>query len=139
MVKNPPANTGEEGWIPGSGRSPGEGNGNPHQYSCLGIPMDRGAWCCIRSVGSLRVRHHLVTGLAHTAATVKGETSHISLHLLSDKRQHTNISAGMIFFPGQEYHIPTILVRNLSYPCSRMLTVNSIFDFFFNRKKALFK
>ena len=30
--------------IPGSGRSPGEGNGNPLQYSCLGYPMDRGAW-----------------------------------------------------------------------------------------------
>ena len=32
------------GWIPGSGRSPGEGNGNPLQYSCLENPMDRGAW-----------------------------------------------------------------------------------------------
>ena len=34
----------DAGSIPGSGRSPGEGNGNPIQYSCLGIPMDRGAW-----------------------------------------------------------------------------------------------
>ena len=32
------------GGIPGSGRTPGEGNGNPLQYSCLGNPMDRGAW-----------------------------------------------------------------------------------------------
>ena len=37
-------NEGEAGSIPGSGRSPGEGNGNPLQYSCLGNPMDRGAW-----------------------------------------------------------------------------------------------
>ena len=44
MVKNLPANAGDEGSIPGSGRSPGEGNGNPLQYSCLGNPMDRGAW-----------------------------------------------------------------------------------------------
>ena len=47
MVKNPPANAGDTrdlGSIPGSGRSPGEGNGNPLQYSCLGNPMDRGAW-----------------------------------------------------------------------------------------------
>ena len=44
MVKNPPANAGDLGLIPGSGRSPGEGNGNPFQYSCLGNPMDRGAW-----------------------------------------------------------------------------------------------
>ena len=44
MVKNPPANARDEGLIPGSGRSPGKGNGNPLQYSCLGSPMDRGAW-----------------------------------------------------------------------------------------------
>ena len=43
-LKNLPANAGGEGLIPGSGRSPGEGNGNPLQYSCLENPMDRGAW-----------------------------------------------------------------------------------------------
>ena len=37
--------TGNTGSIPGSGRSPGEGHGNPLQYSCLENPMDRGAWC----------------------------------------------------------------------------------------------
>ena len=37
-------NAGDLGSIPGSGRSPGEGNGNPLQYSCLENPMDRGAW-----------------------------------------------------------------------------------------------
>ena len=44
VVKNPPANAGDTGFISGLGRSPGEGNGNPLQYSCLGNPMDRGAW-----------------------------------------------------------------------------------------------
>ena len=47
MVKNPPANAGDvrdTGPVPGSGRSPGGGNGNPLQYSCLENPMDRGAW-----------------------------------------------------------------------------------------------
>ena len=43
-VKNPPANAAGTGSIPGLGRSHGEGNGNPPQYSCLGNPMDRGAW-----------------------------------------------------------------------------------------------
>ena len=38
---------GDPGSIPGSGRSPGEGNGNPLQYSCLENPMDRGAWWAI--------------------------------------------------------------------------------------------
>ena len=44
MVKNPPVNAGDMGSIPGSGRSPGEGNGNPLQYSCLEKSMDRGVW-----------------------------------------------------------------------------------------------
>ena len=44
MVKSLPANAGNIDWIPGLGRSPREGNGNPIQYSCLGNPMDRGAW-----------------------------------------------------------------------------------------------
>ena len=47
MVKNPPANTGDlrdAGSIPGSERSPREGNGNPLQYSCLENSMDSGAW-----------------------------------------------------------------------------------------------
>ena len=42
--KNPPANAGDSGSIPGLGRSPGEGNGNPLQYSCLRNSTDRGAW-----------------------------------------------------------------------------------------------
>ena len=47
MVKNPPTDTGDigdTGLIPGSGRPPGEGNGNPFQYSCLGNLMDKRAW-----------------------------------------------------------------------------------------------
>ena len=51
MVKNPPANAGDArdadsipGSVPGSERSPGEGNGNPFQYSCLENPTDRQAW-----------------------------------------------------------------------------------------------
>ena len=42
VVKNLPANAGDMGSIPGSGRSPGGGNSNPLQYFCLGNPMDRG-------------------------------------------------------------------------------------------------
>ena len=46
-VKNPPANAGCWGSMPGSGRSPGKGNGNALQYFCLENPMDRGAWWAI--------------------------------------------------------------------------------------------
>ena len=44
VVKNPPVNAGDMGLVPGSGRSSGEGNDYPLQCSCLGNPMDRGAW-----------------------------------------------------------------------------------------------
>ena len=53
-------NAGDLGLIPGSGRSPGEGNGNPLQYSSLENPMDREAWQATVH-GVARVRHDLVT------------------------------------------------------------------------------
>ena len=50
-------NAGDLGSIPGSGRSPGEGNGNPLQYSCLENPMDGGAWCAtVHGVAKSRTR-----------------------------------------------------------------------------------
>ena len=55
-VKTPPADTGDVGSVPGLGRSPGEGNGNPLQHFCLEDPMDGGAW--VATVHGLqRVRH----------------------------------------------------------------------------------
>ena len=47
VVKNPPANAGDAGLIPGLGRSPGGGHGNPLQYSRLGNLIERGAWWAI--------------------------------------------------------------------------------------------
>ena len=55
-VKASACNVGDLGSIPGSGRSPGEGNGNPLQYSCLENPMDGGAWWATVH-GSQRVGH----------------------------------------------------------------------------------
>ena len=57
VVKNPPANSGDIGLIPGLRRSPG-GNGNSFQYSCLGNPKDRGTWGS--NHGVRRVGHNLV-------------------------------------------------------------------------------
>ena len=59
-LKNLPVMQETLGLIPGSGRSPGEGNGNPLQYSCLGNPKDRGAWQ-VTVHGVMRVRHNLAT------------------------------------------------------------------------------
>ena len=60
--KNSLANAGDArdaGLIPGLGRSPGEGNGNPIQYSCLGNPMDKGAWQAILFIWGkeLKLKH----------------------------------------------------------------------------------
>ena len=65
--KNPPANTGDMGSIPGLGRSPGEENGNPLQYSYLENSMDRGAWrATVHGVTKSQTR---LSDLAHTQAT----------------------------------------------------------------------
>ena len=58
--KESACNAGDLGSIPGSGRSPGEGNGNPLQYSCLENPMDKGAWRATVH-GVARVGHDLAT------------------------------------------------------------------------------
>ena len=56
-VKASACNAGDLGSIPGSGRSPGEGNGNPLQYSCLENPMDVGAWwATVHGVAKSRIR-----------------------------------------------------------------------------------
>ena len=63
MIKNWPANAGgatDVGSTPGLGRSPGGGNGNPLQYSCLENPMDRETWQAVVH-GVARVRHNLAT------------------------------------------------------------------------------
>ena len=70
VVENPPANEGDAGSISGSGRAPGDGNGNPFQYSCLGNPIDRGAW----------------------RATVHGVAE-------SDMTEATNTEPGSVLFP----------------------------------------
>ena len=61
LVKNLPANAGNAGSILWSGRSLGEGNGNPLQYFRLGNPMDRGAWQGYGSRDRRRVKHKLET------------------------------------------------------------------------------
>ena len=66
-VKASACNVGDLGSIPGLGRSPGEGNGNPFQYSCLENPMDRGAWWatvheCKESDMTERLHFHFQTG-----------------------------------------------------------------------------
>ena len=60
-VNKPPANAGDSGWTPGLRRSPGKENGNPLQYSCLKISMDRGVWQGYSPWDLKRARHDLTT------------------------------------------------------------------------------
>ena len=90
MGKNPPANAGEVGSIPGLGRSPGEGNGNPLQYSCLGNPMDRGAW------------QATVHGVAESDMTEHARTHPLvgkPLRRTEDKRSFLYWDSKMLFSP----------------------------------------
>ena len=70
VEKNPPANAGDArdmGSVPGLGRSPGEGNGNPPQYSCLENPMDAGAWkATVHGVAKSQTRMNDFTSLHFT-------------------------------------------------------------------------
>ena len=76
VVKNPPANAGDTGSIPGSGRSPGRGHGNPLLYSCLENPMDKGAWQAIVH-GSQRFDHYW----AHTWLSTPPTHTHTHTHI----------------------------------------------------------
>ena len=85
VVKNLPASAGDSrdtGLIPGSGRSPGEGNGSPLQYSCLANPMDRGVW---------RATVHGVTELD----TTERLNTHTHIHLW--QLCHTNMNSLPLF------------------------------------------
>ena len=69
VVKNPPANAGDEGSVPGLGRSPGEGNGSPLQCSYLENPVDRGAWWAI----------------VHRVTKSQTQLKQLSMHTLTSK------------------------------------------------------
>ena len=68
VVKNPPANAGDMGLVPGLRRSPEDGNGNLLQYSCLENPMDRGAWWAI--VPGIAKSWTLVSTYTHTEESI---------------------------------------------------------------------
>ena len=75
MVKNPPASAGDVrdlSLIPGSGRSPGGGHGNPLQYACLENPMDGGAWrATVRGVAQSRTRLQGLSTHCHLYFTLR--------------------------------------------------------------------
>ena len=79
VVKNLPANAGDAGSVSGWGKSSGEGNGYPPQYSCLKNSMDRGAWQAPIH-GVARVRHNLVTKPPPPPRQLLAHAAHVMVH-----------------------------------------------------------
>ena len=107
MIKNPPANAGDlrdTGSIPGSGRSPGGGNSNPLQCSCLENPMDRGAW----RATVLRIANNQ-TWLKGLSTSTRG---HTECYLVCTMRW-SDIRVLLEEWPWPEESIPS----HPSYPC----------------------
>ena len=74
-VKNPPADAGDWGSIPGLGRFPGGGHGNPLEYSCLENPMDRGAWwATFHRAEQSQARLKQLSAHAHSLCHVEANT-----------------------------------------------------------------
>ena len=133
-VKNPPANAGDLGLIPGSGRSPGGVHSNPLQYSCLENPMDRGAWQATVH-GVAKLGHDLVT----TPPPLLPRVEVIYVCCVYHKkfpatRQHMAMVA---FFSGcsssKDRRTPLTLFH-ISLYTSNWLPANSSEIFFFQRK-----
>ena len=84
MVKNPPANAEDkrdQDSIPGSGISPGVGNGNPPQYTCLGNSIDRGAWqATVHGVAKSRTQLSTAQLRKGTSTQAAGFSNHRRLH-----------------------------------------------------------
>ena len=104
-VKNPPANAGDTGSYPGSGRSPGEGHGNPLQYSCLRNPMDEGA--SRATVGSQRVGHDWATAHTHACPALSVSLLGVVLEPLPcsklDQQLDSHLRISLHCHPGQSF------------------------------------
>ena len=90
-LRTPPrplCNAGDPGSIPGSGRSPGEGNGNPFQYSCLENPIDRGDWWATVH-GVAKVVHNLAVKPPQWGKTQRRNTVPQEVHLRTPGRSQS--------------------------------------------------
>ena len=125
-------NVGDPGSIPGSGRSPREGNGNPLQYSCLENPMDRGAWrATVHGVAQSRTRlsdfTFIFTFTIHSWASQVVQWSRLACHCQRHKRRRHDPWVGKtpwrrkwqpisVFLPGESHEWRSLVGYNLWGP-----------------------
>ena len=108
--KKSSCSAGDSSLIPGPGRSPGEGNGNPLQYSCLENPKDRGAKWAIQSMGLQRVRHDWAT---NTYLTRKSSVFKV---VLNDMFGAIDLKQNWFdTFSTADYHFPIIFVLDTTF------------------------
>ena len=113
VVKNPPTNAGGVGWIPGSGRSPGEGNGNPLEYSCLGNPMHSWAWqAIVHGVTKSQTTEH-ACALEMTPFQLKSEAIYKPFPLSKGKERRQSV-AGRSWYSSPDYTGCTCRTRRWS-------------------------
>ena len=90
-VKASACNVGDLGSVPGLGRSPGEGNGNPLQYSCLENPMDRGAWQApVHRVAKSQTQLSNFTFTFILRSTALKKKKKMALIIQREKKEHSN-------------------------------------------------
>ena len=93
VVKNSPVNAGDMGLIPGLGRSPGEGNGNPLQYSCLRNPIGRGAWwAAVHAVAKSQTHLNNQTIMTMPRDKPRGEDGHLQTKKKLQKESTTLVT-----------------------------------------------
>ena len=106
VVRNPPTNAGyiiDMGSVPALGRSPGGGNGNPLQYSCLENPMDRGAWWAT------------VHGVAKSWTRLKQLSTHALFTQIKHKKNKYKNKEGIFSFTVQSLGNDSSTIRQLAY------------------------
>ena len=125
MVKKMPANVGDLGSVPELGRSPGEENGNPLQYSCLENSMGRGAWwATVHRVAELDTSEQLIHTHTHThtfiskPASFAAFPSQLSYFILSIAKNFDASFASLLRHSGPCYH--------MALHCYHMVSLSSL-------------
>ena len=118
MQKNPPDNAGDVGLIPVWGRSPGGGNGNPRQYSCLGNPMDRGAWwATVHGVTKSLTQLKLLCTLACTSCHRRPPWKQRWFQGETKTKEESGCSILSCKCPPGQRNFQLRLSKSLPYPC----------------------